>query len=201
MNIKAIIFDLGRVLVEVDFTNLFKKYINPGNNPGFSFTLEEVMHLDWFVDHSSGKCTSEQFFLRVKEIYNMDVTFDEFKKEWASIFKPIPEMEVFVKETASRYPVGLLSDTDSVHWNYLLKTSPFLTIFEQPILSYKIGAMKPAELCYQKAAESVNTPIENCLFIDDRKVNVEGALKAGMQAIQFESYEQLVTFFVENDLI
>lgn len=200
MRIEAIIFDLGRVLVDVDFTGLFKKYINPGKGPDFSFTLEEIMTRDWFVENSTGKCSAGEFYEKVKDIYKMDINFDTFKKEWSSIFKPKPGMEAFVIETAKRYPVGALSDTDSIHWNHLLSTYPFLKIFKQPILSFQIGTMKPAEICYQKAAESVNTPIQKCLFIDDRLINVNGALKAGMQAVQFESCEQLNSFFDENNL-
>jgi len=200
LKIEAIIFDLGRVLVDVDFTGLFKKYINPGNDPDFSFTLEDIMQLDWFVEHSSGITNSEEFYQKVKEIYNMDVDFVSFQKEWSSIFKPMPEMETFLKQTAKRYPVGLLSDTDSIHWNYLLSTSPFLKIFKQPILSFEIGAMKPAEICYKKAAESVNRPIQKCLFIDDRQINIDGALKSGMQAVQFESHKKLSNYFKANNL-
>ncbi|KAA3617072.1 MAG: HAD family phosphatase [Calditrichaeota bacterium] len=200
MKIEAIIFDLGRVLVDVDFSGLFNKYTNPGNNPDFSFTLEQVMTEEWFIEHSSGKCNDEQFFQKVRENYNIDVSLDEFKREWASIFKPMPEMETFLKQTAKKYPVGLLSDTDAIHWNFLLKEYPFLKMFTNPILSFEIGAMKPAEICYLKAADSVNTVIENCLFIDDRQVNVDGAVKAGMQAVQFESNEKLKDFFKMNNL-
>jgi HAD superfamily hydrolase (TIGR01509 family) len=200
MKIEAIIFDLGRVLVDVNFNGLFKKYTNPGTNPDFSFTLEEVMQLDWFIEHSSGKYSDKEFYLKVKDFFKMDITFDMFKKEWSSIFQPMPEMENFVKQTAKSYPLGLLSDTDSIHWNYLLNKYPFLEIFKKPILSFEIGVMKPAEICYQKAAQSVNIPIQNCLFIDDREINVSGALKAGMQAVQFTSHEKLLAFFEKNNL-
>ncbi len=200
MKIKAIIFDLGRVLVDVDFKGLFNKFINPGNHPDFSFTLEEAMQLDWFIEHASGKCSDKEFCQKVTSFFKMDIDFETFKVEWSSIFGPIPEMKTFLENTMVNYPVGLLSDTDSIHWSYLLKTYPFLKTFKKPVLSFEIKAMKPAEICYQKGAESVNTPIENCLFIDDRKVNVEGALKVGMQAVKFESHEKLCTFFEENKL-
>jgi glucose-1-phosphatase len=200
MKIKAIIFDLGRVLIDVDFTGLFKKYLNPGTGPDFSFTLEEVMHLDWFVANSTGKTSDGEFYKSLKEIYKMELSLDGFKKEWSSIFRPVQGMEAFVKRTAEKYPVGLLSDTDPIHWSYLLKNYPYLNMFKEPILSFEIGVMKPARECYERAANSVSTPIENCLFIDDREINVIGAQKAGMQAVQFSTYENLLLFFEENGL-
>jgi glucose-1-phosphatase len=200
MKIKAIIFDIGRVLIDVDFTGLFKKYLNPGTGPDFSFTLEEVMHLDWFVAHSTGKTNDQEFYWSLREIYKMDISFDDFKKEWSSIFRPVQGMEKFVKQTAGKYPVSLLSDTDPIHWSYLVKNYPYLNMFRKPVLSFEIGVMKPAKECYERAAISVNTPIENCLFIDDRQVNVDGAINAGMQAVQFSSVEKLGSFFVDNNL-
>jgi glucose-1-phosphatase len=200
MKIKAIIFDLGRVLIDVEFTGLFKKYLNPGTGPDFSFTLEEVMHLDWFVANSTGKTSDGEFYKSLKEIYKMELSLDGFKKEWSSIFRPVQGMEAFVKRTAEKYPVGLLSDTDPIHWSYLLKNYPYLNMFKEPILSFEIGVMKPARECYERAANSVSTPIENCLFIDDREINVIGAQKAGMQAVQFSTYENLLLFFEENGL-
>jgi len=201
MKIEAVIFDLGRVLVGVDFSGLFSKYLDSSVHSGFSLDLESVMKNPWFQKHSTGKATFEEFHKNICKNYELAISPDDFKKEWCSIFNPIPGMQELVLNTAQIMPVGLLSDTDPVHWEFLLNTYPFLKIFKKPVLSFNTGFLKPEAICYIKAAESVETPLERCLFIDDRMVNVNGARQAGMQAECFESYEKLLSYLKDIELI
>ena len=195
MPIEAIIFDLGRVLIDVDFTDLFKKHIPENSRSGFSFSLEDVMHHPWFREFSMGKCSAETFYKRIAEFFKLDLSFTKFKNEWVDIFSPIPGMEEIVRKSAEKLAVGLLSDTDILHWQFLLKEYPFLKIFTNPVLSFRIGTMKPDPVCYKTAAQSVNKAVNQCLFIDDRPVNVQGAKKTGMHAVEFKSPEKLLEEF------
>ena len=104
----------------------------------------------------------------------------------------MPGMERLVKRVAVNYKVGLLSDTDPLHWHYCLKRFPFLQIFTRPALSYEVGQMKPAAKCYHSAADYAGFDTGQCLFIDDRQENVLGAQKTGMQALIFTSPQKLL---------
>ena len=188
--VEAIIFDLGNVLVGVDFSNLFQKYIKEDSENN-NLTLDRVMSMPWFRDFSKGKIDSLTFYSKVTEYFQMDLNYDSFCHEWSNVFYPLSEMEALLEEVASSYPVGLLSDTDELHWRFLKKEYHFLDIFKEPVLSFKIGAMKPDPLCYKKAAESVNKPIEKCLFIDDRQVNIDGARRVNMQSLLFNNARDL----------
>lgn len=201
MKIEAVIFDLGRVLVDVDFSGIFAKYINPDEHSGLSLDLETVMKNPWFQKFSTGKTTLEEFHKNVSDFYKFKINLDDFITEWCSIFKPIPGMQELVKKTSQKMSVELLSDTDPVHWEFLLKEYPVLKIFKNPVLSFKTGFLKPAEICYIKAAKSVDKPVEQCFFIDDREVNVNGAQRAGMQAVRFQSYKKLMIDFKKTNIL
>jgi len=189
--IKAIIFDLGRVLVGVDLTKGIFKYTQQENPKSEIQILDTLMHDSFYQDYACGKFTAEQFQQEFCRRLNLDFDFEAFKREWNDVFKTIPGMEALVTKLSTTYKIGLLSDIGPLHWEHLMETLPVLERIEKPVLSYQIGFLKPEKATYLKAAESVQTEPKSCLFIDDREVNVNGAKSAGMQAIVFSGIEQL----------
>ncbi len=74
----------------------------------------------------------------------------------------------------------------------LRRTYPLLEHFDRYILSYEVGAMKPAPRIYQEAISHAGCPAEECFFTDDIPEYVEGARQQGMDAVQFQSCDQIV---------
>lgn len=182
--IEAVIFDLGRVLIQVDFTRgLFRHYTSPVFDD--LTLLNRLMNDPLFRDFNSGKISAQQMYETVKEKFHVELPYREFVREWCNIFDPMDGMEEVLQQVARRFPVGLLSDIDPLHWEHCRKQFPMLSVFGKPTLSFEIGDMKPAEICYFQAAKNVGKSEESCLFIDDRLQNVQGALKAGMKSLQF----------------
>jgi len=200
-NINAVIFDLGRVLIRVDFTRGLFRYRNPSGNKSDQEVLEELFADPIFIDFNTGRISPEQTYRAIVTKYRLSIDYQTFVQEWSNIFSPMDGMEDLLYKVARNYPVGLLSDIDPLHWEYCRTTYPFLKIFRKPALSFEIGALKPAEICYQTAALNLNIPIENCLFIDDREINVAGAIAAGMQTIQFNGVEDLQRALVRMGII
>jgi putative hydrolase of the HAD superfamily len=189
--VKAVIFDLGRVLIQVDFTAGLFKYYQRSDDSSDEQILEELFKDPVFIAFNTGKITGQQVYEKIVEKYNLELSYDQFRFEWSNIFAPMPGMESLAYRVCSKLPCGLLSDIDPLHWAFCLKNFPVVRNFRNPSLSFDIGALKPDPRCYQHAAHNVQTDISNCLFIDDRQVNVEGARAAGMQAVQFFDSEQL----------
>ena len=199
--IKAVIFDLGRVLIDVDLKRGIIGHLSGSKNKDDQEIISEVFQNDLFILFSTGKISPEEIYYAMTERYQFDFTYESFVSVWCDIFSPIEGMERVVEKLGKEYPLGLLSDTDPLHWNYVLKSYPFLRQFKSPVLSYEIGALKPAPVCYDLAAKSVNARHEECLFIDDRDINVEGAIKAGMQAIRFQGPSELETELKKRKLL
>ncbi len=189
--IQAIIFDLGRVLVDVDLTRGIFKYTISGKPPSEKQVLDSLMKDSFYQDYACGRFPAEKFQKEFCRRLNLDMDFETFKKEWNNVFKPIPGMDELVRRIHKTYPTGLLSDIGPLHWEHLSETLPLLKLFSNPVLSFRIGILKPNKKTYLLAADSVGIAPEYCLFIDDREINVQGAEKAGMKTLLFESPAKL----------
>ncbi len=187
---KAVIFDLGNVLLKVDFLNGPISLLT-GKASDYKNIINELYREQLFTDYNSGRLTPVQFYKEIIHKFDLNIEYKEFTAKWCDIFTPIPGMEQLVIRAAQNCKIGLLSDTDPLHWQHCLEQFPYLQIFERPALSYEIGSLKPAAENYLAAAKNVNTPPAQCIFIDDREQNVIGAREAGMEAIHFIAAEQL----------
>jgi len=199
--IKSVIFDLGRVLVKVDFTRGLFRFITSHESKSDQEILNRIFKDEIFIAFSTGKLEPSQLYQLIHTKYHLDLPYESFVQEWCDIFAPMDGMEELVRELAEQYPLGLLSDTDPLHWPYCLQKFSFLKLFNRPTLSYETGLLKPDPQCYHLAAKNSYTTPEYCLFIDDREENVSGAMRTGMSALHFKGVESLRLELMELHII
>ena len=199
--IEAIIFDLGRVLVAIDNTLLVEQLFKGLDADNLQELGRKTMTDPAMVEFNTGRIGPKEFHRRMCDAYQLGVDFDEFKQLWCRIFYPMDGMKDLIRQLRPNITLGMLSDTDPLHWNHIITTWPWLKMFETPTLSYQTGVMKPDPAIYLKAAENVNTSPENCLYIDDLQDNVEGARAVGMTALQFENISQIKNAFENFTLL
>ena len=197
--IEAVIFDLGRVIVDIDFSrSLF------GLFGRFEGEIEEVIHEvmadEQLSRYNRGEVTPGQFYEHLRETLGLKVAYEEFVRRWCEIFSPMPGMEELLEELRGKVRLGLFSNTDPLHWDYLRRHFPVLEVFARPTLSFEIGVLKPARESYLKAAADVGTAVERCMYVDDLGENVSGAAAVGMEAVQFESSGQIRGELVKRGL-
>jgi glucose-1-phosphatase len=189
--IKAVIFDLGRVIVPFDFNLGYARLealcgIPAAEIPGRLFPTGLV------VDFESGKLDARDFATRLCGHLNLDIPYNDFCDIWFSIFLPDPLIpESMLQGIARNYPLILLSNTNAIHFEMLLESRPLLRHFHTYVLSYKVGAMKPLPLIYQKAIEAAGCEPGECFFTDDIPEYVEAACQQGIDAVQFHSAPQI----------
>ncbi|HET9783363.1 MAG TPA: HAD-IA family hydrolase, partial [Terriglobales bacterium] len=112
----------------------------------------------------------------------------QFKPWWNAIFEPdwlVPQE--YVRGLLSRYRVGLLSNTNAIHFEYLRREHPLLEEFDFHILSHEVGATKPEQLIYDAAEAAADCAREEILYFDDVAEFVAAARRRGWQAHQFTS--------------
>lgn len=186
--IEGIIFDLGRVLIDIDLTNGLPGYIGRDYPQDIAALIQDSD----FIKYCSGKISAEDFYQIVKSKLDLTLTLNEFKTIWCNIFSENQQMQSIVQEIASTKQIGLLSDTDPLHWEYITANWEWINeYFPKPSLSYKSGFMKPAKEAYLDACKKISLPPERCLFIDDMQINIDGAVSAGLQAILFRDANKL----------
>lgn len=103
-----------------------------------------------------------------------------------------PIVPVVAQLQSAGYRTGVLSNTCQCHWQYCIDGRFALLpgAFEQFILSYQVGAMKPDAAIYRAAIDAAGVRPEEIFFIDDRRENVDGALAAGIDAALYQSARQ-----------
>jgi glucose-1-phosphatase len=187
----AIIFDLGRVLVNVDITRGFFGLFNVSRAGGADAAIQQIMNHKIFKRFNRGQLTPQEFHKAITSEFNVEFSYRDFVAKWCDVFSPMPGMYELVETLSKKYTLGVLSDTDPLHWNYMIMKYPIVKFFPNPTLSFNIRTSKPEPQAFQLVAQSVNTAPPNCIYIDDLPQNVAGAEKIGMKAIKFESAEQL----------
>ena len=190
-NIDTIIFDLGRVLIGIAPTG--EKFVALMRAMGIP--PEQAFEKYWYAEevrrHMTGEMDSRQFFETARARFGLALDFDAFAAGWCDIFTPRPDMAELFAEVADRYTVGLLSDTDPLHWQKVLALLPWLKKVAKPTLSHEVGYLKPHPRMYAAAAANCGRDKERCLFIDDVRANVDGARFYGMPALHYTGTDKL----------
>jgi glucose-1-phosphatase len=99
--------------------------------------------------------------------------------------------ESLLESLTARYRLVLLSNTNPIHFEMIRATFPHLRHFHQLVLSYEVKAMKPQAEIYRAAIEAAQCRAEECFYSDDIPEYVEGARKFGIDAVRFESRDQI----------
>jgi putative hydrolase of the HAD superfamily len=187
---KAIIFDLGRVLVDFDFERGFKAL--EGFCPYAAAEIRRrIAATDLVERFETGSIEPPDFVAQLSGILDLDMDYAGFCKLWSSIFTESLVPEAMLEGLAARYRLLLLSNTNAIHFEAIRENYPMLRHFHDRILSYEVHAMKPRREIFQAALERCGCRPEECFYTDDIAAYVEAAQRLGMDAVQFESLDRL----------
>lgn len=189
--IRTLIFDLGKVIIPFDFK---RGYVRMAPLCGYlpEEIPERLRGTDLVHRFESGQVESRDFVRELCGILDFSCDYEQFREIWGSIFLPetlIPDS--MLAALGERYRLVLLSNTNALHFEMLEPAYPILRHFDEKVLSYKVGAMKPSPRIYQAAIEAAQCRPEECFFTDDIAAYVEGAREHGIDAVQFESCDQI----------
>ncbi len=189
--IKALLFDLGRVLINVDFEMGYSRMAALSG-----LRIDEVRdrlessRLAYAFE--SGLMPSSEFAARVSELMGVSPSFEEFSEIWYSVFHEGPIIpEEFIAGLHERYRLVLLSNTNALHYEMLAPRFPVLKHFDDYTLSYKLGSQKPAPAIYRDAVVKAGCAPGECFYTDDIAEYIDGARAAGIQAAQFRGFGRL----------
>lgn len=189
--IKTFIFDLGNVIVSFDHNKIAARLRNACEHES-DVIFGKAITSPLVQQYNLGKITSAEFFEAVSRELGLQMDFHDFSEAWNCTFAPEPLVsEQFIETLAKKYKLLLLSDTNELHFDYIRERFPALDHFDDFVLSHKAGAAKPSAEIFQAVVKIADCAPEECFFVDDIEINVEGARKVGINALQFVSAKQL----------
>jgi putative hydrolase of the HAD superfamily len=189
--IRTIIFDLGKVIVPFDFMRGYQAMEGLCGMPAVEIP-KRIGTTDLVTRFESGLIPPEDFVAELSGLLGLTIGYDRFCEIWSSIFLRetlIPD--ALLARLRERYRLLLLSNTNAIHFSMIQANYSFLPYFHDLVLSHEVKAMKPSPVIYQEAIRKAECPASECFFTDDVAAYVEGAKKAGIDAVQFQSLQQL----------
>jgi glucose-1-phosphatase len=189
--IKTVIFDLGRVLIPFDFSRGYRAMEGLCSYPAADIP-KRIGATDLVQRFESGQVEPQDFVRELSEILGMKVDYARFCEIWSSIFLPEPNIPDAMLEGIHRNSrLVLLSNTNAIHFEMIRCTYPLLRHFDRFVLSHEVKAMKPDPRIYRAAIEAAECEPGECFFTDDIPAYVEGAIRMGIDAVQFHSCQQI----------
>jgi glucose-1-phosphatase len=192
-HIRAIIFDVGRVLVRLDPDRLQKSLAH--GLPLSPIEMWRAIEKDpLWKDWQEGRVSAGDWHLYLCKRFSMTLSFDQFVDAWNSTLDPTPiHPDGFFAKLSKNHCLGLLSNTDPIHVSHLERTYSFYAYFPEPVRTYScvVGACKPDPLVFQHALKSCKVKADQAVYIDDILAFVEAAQALGMHGIVFTNPGQL----------
>ena len=195
--IKNIVFDLGGVLVDLDF----KAAINGLQKAGFANVKEQLQAFDRdgiFQKFELGEMTAEEFRTAIRENSSVELTDEEVDALWNAMLLEVPREKLeLILHLRGKYMVYLLSNTISIHWDYVCKNAfnyrgfRVNDYFEETFLSYEMHLAKPDKAIFEKVLQDANLLPEETLFIDDSEANCKAAEEVGIHAHHYHIGDDL----------
>ena len=191
--IKTLIFDLGGVFVHVNPESSIRRLRSrfPDVSEARVFKLFEDVGPG--LEFELGRIDADCFYRKsVKELGIQMGRFD-FESTWNDIFDPIQPMIDLLPLLKPRFRLVMLSNTNPHHFQSIGERWPFYHHFNDIVLSYDVGAMKPDRRMFEAALKRCGSPPEACVFFDDRRENVLAAEEAGFASFVFHPPDQIRT--------
>ncbi|MCX6893155.1 MAG: HAD family phosphatase [Verrucomicrobiota bacterium] len=190
MMVKAVVFDLGKVLLDFDYSIAAGRIAARSKVPP-----DRIRH---FIDHSPllfrlerGQMTTVQFYAEVCAATGFDGSAAEFNSFFGDIFVPIePMVELQATLRCRGLPTYVFSNTNDLAITHIRRNFPFYGNFDGYILSYEHGVMKPDAPLYEVVERMSGHRGPEILYLDDRAENIAAGAARGWQVILQESPEK-----------
>lgn len=192
MKIEALLFDLGKVLIDFDFETGVQAL-----HASCSISreqLEEVLWDEmWIRRYERGEISTAEFHSYLCDTAGVTMNLTEFRQTWSSVFLPgLIVSENLVASLKRKYPMIIVSNTNEAHIDFVRSEYTILDYFDHHVFSYKVGSLKPDAKIFEHAIAVSGRRPETLFFIDDREENVSAARQLGIRAHQFTSESRLV---------
>ena len=191
-HIDAVVFDLGGVLLEINFGSVFEAWSASSGVPVAA--IQQRFRFDAAYErHERGEIDAPQYFAALRQSLRLDLSDAEFRRGWNQCVRgEIPGVAELVAQFGARLPLYVFSNTNAAHYtDWGPRYQDLLRPFRRLFLSYEMGLRKPEAHAFERIGSEIGVRLPNILFFDDTPENVRAASALGMQAVQVRSIEDL----------
>lgn len=206
--IKNILFDLGGVLIDIDY----QRPVNEFAKLGFAdFDTHYSQHNadELFIRLEKGEISPEQFYQILQSSASAPVSFTQLEQAWNSILLDFrPDSISMLQKLRPKYKTYLLSNTNAIHhrafsdmFEDMVANLALDDFFDKSYYSHLIGKRKPDAEAYQFVLDDAGIRAEETLFIDDTRMNIEAAAALGFRVHELKKGEKIEKLVKDMNLI
>ncbi len=196
-----ILFDLGNVLVHISPGAFLRRLglDTPEDRCLYQVHINEIVR-----QYESGNADTSEFLSRLETLVNTKqpeisgaphrnrISVEELHAAMLAVIgTPVEGMLELVTRLSSSVPLGLLSNTNPLHYEWCMEHLPVLRHIPSHFLSYQLQSLKPGARIYSQVVRKLQIAPGEILYVDDIPENVEAGRKAGLNSHQFLGREEL----------
>jgi len=189
---EVLIFDIGNVLLDFDLApiaNGFAECSGRERDEIFSYIFRSGLSESF----DRGEISEQEFYSSVTARFPMNLSYENFRRIACDIFTEKPAINSIIKSLKDHFELGILSNTNKMHFEHIQSAYPLMRHFKDYHLSYRLKLLKPDSEIYKQLINFYGTAPERIFYTDDILENVLSAREQGINAFHFKSAEQLVT--------
>jgi putative hydrolase of the HAD superfamily len=189
-NIRTIFFDLGNVIVFFDHHRACRRLAAISGK-----TVAEIYH---FVFESGledrldrGEISADRFWNELRRFLGVTISKEDLRELWEDIFTPNTDIFPLITTLKREHTLFLLSNTNEIHYRYCRAKYPILNLFDDAVLSFRVGSRKPEDRIFNRALERAGIPPEKAVYIDDIQRYILKARELGIHGVHYSSVPRL----------
>ena len=191
--IQNIIFDLGGVIINLDYGRTEQAFIDAGITD-FKERYTQLQQTPLFDQFEMGKISKDDFINTLIDMSPLPITEEDVVAAWNAMLLNFPLRRLqILQQLRLHHGLFLLSNTNELHelaFNQILYREHGMpnigVFFDKAYLSHRVGLRKPMKEIFELVLNENGLEAGKTLFIDDSPQHIEGAISVGLQTIWLE---------------
>lgn len=194
---EVVLFDMGGVLIKL---GPMLALLGPSMS-------EEAFWPAWLASEAvrsfeAGRCDEETFARTLIAEFDLDTSADDIIESFKAVPRGLyPGAEQLVRDVSQHVRIGVLSNTNALHWERQVDADIVTSLFDHEYLSYRLGNVKPDREIFDHIIEDLQVSPGSIAFLDDNQINVDGARVVGIDAYRVKGPEEARDVLVNLGLL
>jgi putative hydrolase of the HAD superfamily len=197
--VEFVLFDLGGVLIELGGVTSLQELTQ---SVGDEIMWHRWLTSPWVRRFEKGECSESEFSSGFVKEWQLDLPpqrFLDIFRDWP--IGPFPGAEELLVEVKQSVPIGCLSNTNSMHWNYQISQWPILGLFDVRFLSFELGLVKPDVAIFEAVSDRLPVSRDRILYLDDVALNADAARSFGFRSEHVRGIDKVRAALLDAGLL
>ena len=200
--IKNIIFDLGRVIIDISEKAAIEAFVQLGAKD-IDQLYSRMKQADLFHQHEVGAIGKTAFIDTIRTHLNINKTDQDILNAWDTMLIGIPTArKVLLEQLSAKYRLFLLSNTNELHMRTIYSmegrqypTDKLFPYFEKEYYSYRVGLRKPDPTIFELILKENQLKEAATLFVDDSAEHIHAANQLGLKTQLLPDHQTILDLF------